>query len=74
MTTIAKVNRLLAKANRTERLVRNQAGGGYYYVSGVSVSSSLCVYRLDAEDLQMAIDHVCEVISNEDGKPFKFTT
>ena len=70
MSTISKVNKMLKAAGRTQRLVR---GGGYYYLTDVAVSSSLYVYTLRDEDLQMAIDHVEEVLSEEDGKPLKFS-
>ena len=69
MSTIANVNKMLKAAGREERLVR---GGGYYYVSNVAVSSALYVYRLDDEDLPFAIDHVEGVLTEQDGKPFKF--
>jgi hypothetical protein len=72
---ITRINALLAKAGRTERLVRNTAGGGYYYVADCASSSSLHVYRLDDTpgDHQLAQALVEEVLSAEDGKPFTLT-
>jgi hypothetical protein len=70
MSTIAKVNKMLQKAGRVERLIRDRSG--YYYVSDVAVYSSLCCYRLDDKDLLTAIEHVEDVLTREDGKEFRF--
>ncbi len=69
VTTI--INTKLKKAGRTERLVR---GAGYYYVTGVAVTSSLYVCWLERTnaDLKLALEHVEEVLTNEDGKAFQF--
>jgi hypothetical protein len=47
-------------------------GEGYYYVTDVVVSSSLYVYKLEDNDLPMAIEHVEDVLTEEYGKLFKF--
>jgi hypothetical protein len=62
VTTI--INRALRKAGLEQRLIR---GRGYYYVTGVAVSSMLCVYRLDQtkRDLSIAINHVNQVLAEE---------
>lgn len=71
LTANSTINKMLKACGRTEKLVR---GKDYYYVTGVAVSSTLYVFRLDHsdKDLQMAIDHVEDVLSAEDGKQFKF--
>lgn len=58
------INNALRKAKLPYRLVR---GAGYYYVTGVAVSSSLYVYRLDRtrRDLILARDHVNDVLRDE---------
>jgi hypothetical protein len=72
----AVINRELAKAGLTHRLVRDPSG--YYYVTDVAVSSALYVWRLDPEDLQTAKDHVQDVLAREweaegrQGEPFTF--
>jgi hypothetical protein len=68
---ISTVNKLLAKAGRTEWLVRSRLG--YYYVADVWCSSSLMAYRLDdtPSDHELAVLHVEEVLTEVDGKPFK---
>lgn len=68
-STISKVNSALKKLRRTERLVR---GHGYYYVSGVAVSSSLYIYTLTESDLTIAMEHVTEVLLQEDMLVGKF--
>jgi hypothetical protein len=68
-TTIQKVNNLLRKNERFKRLIRDAKG--YYYVSDVAVSSMLCVYKLEDKDFELAVDHVEEVISADQGKLFK---
>jgi len=72
MTPIQSVNKKLAKLGREERLVRHPSG--YYYMSGVWCSSMLCCFRLDdcENDHQLAIQHVEEVLTENDGEPFKF--
>jgi hypothetical protein len=69
MSCLSKVNAKLKAANRVERFVR---GEGYYYITNVVVSSSLYVYRLIDDDFLMALEHVEDVLTEEDGKPFKF--
>lgn len=70
MKPITRVNKMLKAAGRDERLVRDSTG--YYYVGGVAVSSMLTVHVLDdnANDHQLAIDHVNEVMTRELGKTF----
>lgn len=62
---VTRVNKLLKLLGRPERLVR---GRGYYYVTGVSVSSSLYVYQLEPTDAdyRMAAEHVEQVLAAED--------
>lgn len=64
---ITAINQQLAALGREERLVRD--GKGYYYVSGAVRSSGLYVYSLT--DLQMGVEYVEEVLSAEDGQPFR---
>ena len=71
MSTVRKVNALLAKAGRAERLVRSLQG--YYYVSGVGVSSGLYYYCLADADLPRAIEHIEDVLTAELGVPFVLT-
>jgi hypothetical protein len=61
---VRRINRLLKKAGIENRLVR---GNGYYYVTGVAVSSGLYVYVLDntEEDFQMAYAHVKDVLKQD---------
>ncbi len=66
MRVISKVNALLKKAGREERLIR---GKGYYYLSACE-DSMLCVYLLEEGDLELAKDHVESVLSAKDGQPF----
>lgn len=72
MKPITRINKLLAKAGRTERLIRNSAGGSYYYMSGVE-GESLYVYSLDdtPQDHLLAQEHV-EGVLMEAGVPFTF--
>lgn len=64
---ISVINRQLEALGREERLVRD--GKGYYYVAGAVKSSGLYVYSLT--DLQMGVEYVEEVLSAEDGEPFR---
>jgi len=59
-----RINKVLRKQGSEFRFIRGQ---GYYYVTGVVVSSSLPVYRLDPteHDYILARDHVNEVLRNE---------
>jgi hypothetical protein len=68
MSTLAKINKLLKKAGRTERLIR---GRGYYYIPE-SLESGLYVNKLedDEQSMQIAVDFVNETISSIDGNPF----
>jgi hypothetical protein len=68
MSTIAKINKLLKAAGRTEKLVR---GAGYYYIAESNMSG-LYVYVLTDADMQMAIDFVEDTLTEIDGTPFKF--
>lgn len=70
---VVAINAALKKLGRTERFVR---GRGYYYVIGTHVSSGLYHCWLDdnANDHHIAREHVEEVLTNADGKPFKFPT
>ena len=58
------INGALKKAGLEQRLVR---GRGYYYVTGVSCSSSLYAMWLEktAHDLHYAREHVNEVLAEE---------
>jgi hypothetical protein len=68
MSTLAKINKFLKKAGRTERLIR---GRGYYYIPE-SLESGLYVNKLedDEQSMQIAVDFMNETISSIDGKPF----
>ena len=67
----ARINRMLKRANRKEQLRRHPSG--YYYVTDVAVSSALYTYRLTwNRDFDYAKEHVEDVLSREDRKPFKF--
>lgn len=57
-----RINAQLRKAGLVQRFIR---GRGYYYVTGVAVSSMLCVWRLDPTDYEYARQHVNEVLRNE---------
>ena len=71
-TPIARVNKLLKQAGRAERLIRNSAGGGYYYLTE-TLGESLYVYSLDdtPHDHKMAVEYVEAEITRAEGKPFK---
>lgn len=58
------INNALRRAKLEQRFIR---GRGYYYVTGVAVSSMLCCMWLDqtAQDLEMARDHVNGVLAEE---------
>ena len=62
VTTV--INNALRKAGREQRLVR---GRGYYYVTGVAVSSSLHQYRIEQteQELRDARRHVNGVLAEE---------
>jgi hypothetical protein len=59
----ALVNQALKKAGLGEYVFRR--GAGYYYVSGVAVSSSLYWCWLEVSDYPDALEHVREVLRAE---------
>ena len=63
MTCIARINKKLKELGYEQRLTRNPAG--YYYVTGVAVSSGLYVYKLEDEDYPMAWEHVMSVLKDD---------
>lgn len=66
---LTRINQQLRKAGLNgEQEVRLVRGRGYYYVSGVAVSSMLTVFWLDntsESDYNMARNHVNEVLAHE---------
>lgn len=69
MSTLAKINRLLKKMGREERLTR---GNGYFYIAESPISG-LYMNSLgnDEKSMEIAVDFVNETISAIDGESFK---
>lgn len=64
---ITRINQRLEQLRLNYRFRRNPAG--YYYVEGVAVDSSLMMYN--CQQLDIATEHVEDVLTRETGKPFK---